>query len=97
MENVEIVNESDYKYFDSAYIVSVYAYSNEWFGVYANCEQDALDLVVDYLVSDNRTGFIYTPEEVLECEKDGFVDMFIVAGNECYSLDVEHLQIEQIK
>ena len=97
MENVEIVNDSDYQYFDSAYKVSVHNYDNQWYGVYANCEQDALDEVVDYLESQGKTGVFYTHEEVIECEKDGYVDMFITAGNHCHNLNAEHVQIHQVK
>ena len=97
MKNVEIINESDYQYFDSAYKVSIYNYDEKWFGVYASCEQSALDCVVDYLESQGKIGMFYTLEEVIECEKDGYVDMFITAGNHCHNLDAEHVQIQQVK
>lgn len=96
MENVEIVNNDDRQYFDNAYAVSIYNYDSMMYGVYANCEQDALDVVVDYLESEGKTGLFYDLDEVEEMEKDGYADMFVVAGNHCHHLDSSHIMIKEV-
>lgn len=97
MENVEVLNKDDFQYFDNAYKVSLHNYDNKWFGVYASCEQDALDIVVDHLEEKGLTGYFYNMQEREELEKDGHEDMFIVAGNHCHNLDAEHVFIESVK
>jgi hypothetical protein len=96
-EIMEIVNKDDFKYFDHAYKVSVHMYDNHYFGVYADCEQDALDRVVDYLEEKELTGYFYDQEEREELEKEGHEDIFIVAGNHCHNLDGTQIFIEQVK
>lgn len=97
MENVEVINKDDFKYFDGAYKVSIHMYDDKYFGVYADCEQDALDRVVDYLEETSRTGLFYDLQEVEEMEKEGYSDMFVVAGNHCHHLDASQIYISQVK
>lgn len=97
MENIEVINPEDHDFYDNAYKVSLHYYDNNWFGVFASCEQDALDIVVDYLEEKGLTGMFYTVEEVEEDERNGNCDNYFVAGNHCHYLDAEYTQIEQVR
>jgi hypothetical protein len=97
MENVEVINKNDFIFYENAFKVSIYNYSGSYYGVYASNEQHALDQVVDYLESLGKTGLFYDLNEVEEMEKEGYTDMFIVAGNHCHHLDADHVQIRQVK
>lgn len=95
MENIyEVINPDDHDFYDNAYKVSLNNYDNSFYGVFASCGQDALDMVVDYLEEKGLTGYFY---EIDEIEEDQDCDGYIVAGNHCHYLDAEHTHIEQVR
>lgn len=79
-------------YGDCYYRVSLHNYDETYYFVQANCPQDALDELVDYLQHEGQFGFFYTDAEWHDSEKgEG-----IVAGNQGWYLDPEHTHLEVI-
>ncbi len=98
IEFKKAINTNDRKYFNNLYKISLYNYSDNYYLVYANCEQDALDILVDHLEEIKENGHIYTYEQLLnygmtELEID---TNYVSCGNYCNYVSIEHLQIEQI-
>ena len=75
--------------------VSLNNYDNEWFVVYADYEQEALDLVVDFCESKNWTGH-FIDREVYEVMDEDERDLCVIAGNHGWFLDSEHTHIEEV-
>jgi len=94
-ENVEVVNPYDIKFYNKAYLVSLHNYDQHFFGVYANCEGDALDMVVDHLDKIGNDSYFYTLHDAMEYKRDG--DSFITAGNFSRWLDCEHIYIMEVE
>ncbi|AEZ50451.1 hypothetical protein F400_gp004 [Bacillus phage BCD7] len=81
IENVDFtfVNPNDIEYFDTSYIINYHNDKMDYI-VYANCEQDALDALIDFLVAREETGLLYTREIIEEWNDD--IDDYVSAGNE---------------
>lgn len=68
------VNTSDY--YDNHYIVMLYCgagYFMQPFDVYANCEQQALEIVVAYCDNNNLHGYLIDVEDVEDEEDDNYI------------------------
>ena len=70
------------------YYISLYNYNNEVYTVFAECEQDALDILVDYLEDVGNTAYFYSQSLWDEIYEDNIEP--IIAGNHCLLLDPSH-------
>ena len=96
-EAKKIINLNDRKYYDNIYKISLYNYSSNYNLVIANNEQSALDILVDYLEEKEEKEHLYSYTELIEEETEEEIEnRYIVAGNHCYYILSEHLQITQI-
>ena len=96
-EAKKIINLSDRRYFDNLYKISLYNYSSNYSLVIANNEQMALDILTDYLEEKDENGHLYTYTELIKEESEEEIESrYVVAGNHCYYILSEHLQITQI-
>ena len=98
IELKKAINLNDRKYSNNLYKISLYNYSSNYDLVYANCEQDALDILVDHLEEIKENGHIYTYEQLLnygmtELEID---NNYVSCGNYSHYVNVEHLNIIEI-
>ena len=93
----KVVNPNDSDYYDKVFKISLYNYDNIFFYILGNCEQDALDILIDLLESKGETGHL---NKIIELEKDyseeEIENSFVVAGNSCYYINSEHLFIKEI-
>lgn len=87
------VNLQDSETFETCYIIALNNYEAVFYYVWTDSgEQEALDILVDYLEERGETGYFYDQQEADMMEKfDGM--QFITAGNHCHKLDAEHTQI----
>ena len=98
INNKIIVNPEDKKYFDGVYSISLNNYDNTFFIVCADSTQDALDKVIDYCEDKSFTGYYITQSETEEegLTQEEIDSLFIVAGNHCLYVNVEHLHINKL-
>lgn len=92
---VNVINESDKKYFDKCYHITFSITNNitPTFEVFADDEQTALDTVIDTFDSGKNTeNNILFEVEVDENE----IDNYVVAGNYCRYIEVSSFNIIEV-
>jgi hypothetical protein len=91
----EIVNPNDYeeKFWKHNYLISLHN-AGEYL-VNADCEQDAIDYLIDYC-EEKYPGLIMSREEE---EEEEFLEEYIMGGNHGFYLNVpaHEMMIEEIK
>ena len=91
-EKRTIVNPDDSEQYDGkSFVVSLNNYSPFDYLAFAACEQDALDIVVDWLEGEGATGDFLDELEIKEHESNGLE--LITAGNHCHQLLPEHTHV----
>jgi hypothetical protein len=104
MNNVKMINELDCLVFTKTFRIGI-GYGSEWYGVHANCEQDALDILVDWFEENEYHGMYSTYAEVIEYHNDlddeeldeMVCSGYIVAGNHCHFLEADKIVISEIR
>jgi hypothetical protein len=89
---VEVVNP-DEGIWSNHYLIAI-----DYFKVYyviADCEQDALDILIDYCEERNYQGYFYTDEDLEEMTQEEQDDL-LIAGNHCRYISNDVLIIEQL-
>lgn len=97
-KNEIVVNLENAIYSDNVYEISLNNYDNTFFIVYANNTPESLDIVIDYCESKDLTGYFTTETEVVAMNytQSEIDSCFVVAGNHCLYVNVEHLQINKL-
>lgn len=74
MEDLIKVNTNDNNYYDRHYNVFLWCgcgYFLQGFDVYANCEEEALEIVVAYCDNNNLRAYLIDVNDITEEEEDG--------------------------
>jgi hypothetical protein len=104
LNNFEMVNELDCLVFDKTYRIGV-GYGSQLYHVHANCEQDALDILVDWFEEKEYYGMYSTYADIVEYHNDlndddefeEMLDNYIVAGNHCHYIESDKLFIQEVR
>ena len=63
----------------------------------ANHEQDAIDNIIDYLEEYQSEALLMSCDEMIEEEKDGFLDTYICGGNHGRYLNTLNVSIDEFE
>ena len=66
------------------------------FIVNANCAQEAIDCMIDYIEDKGPEGYLLSDDEIIELENDGYLDDYISGGNHGRYLSSYHIIIEKL-
>ena len=94
------VNEEEKQFYDKKYIVEIWSgagYELEQFEVYANCAEEALEIVVAY-AEDNVKCILFDITDVTEEEESGYIyiDGTMNGAKKPYYILAENLRIEEV-
>ena len=82
-------------FWNNIYLLLVTHYGFSYI-VNANCEQDALDYLIDYLEEEEHDALLMSTEEMIEAEEEGFLEEYPSGGNHGRYIYTHNLRIEQI-
>lgn len=94
------VNEEEKQFYENKYIVGIWSgagYELEQFEVYANCEEEALEIVVAY-AEENVKCILFGVADVTEEEESRYVyvDGTMNGATQPYYILAENLRIEKV-
>lgn len=93
----KIINPQDLDFADKIFKISLNNYNNAFYYIISDCEQDALDALVDYLESKRETGYLAQMSELINFYTEEEIEnSFITAGNHCFLINSEHLCIKEM-
>lgn len=102
-ENVKLINAEDKKYYNKMYYVSIWTGAGYWteqFKVYADYEEQALEIVVAY-AEENAKGLLFDVDEIDEEEIENglyiYIDATMNGATKPYYVLGENLVIKEIE
>ena len=96
MSDINYPNLNDYKekFWNYNYRI-LYTRQGIKFYVNADCLQDAIDYMIDYIELKKWDGLLLYDSDILELEKEGFLDEYIHGGNHGRYLSSYNIHIEK--
>lgn len=82
MSKLKVVNPDDKGFYSRIYRVQLGYYSSFDGVIFASCEQDAIDLLIDAHDNLDHTGWFMSDDELLELDDDE-KECLIYGGNYC--------------
>jgi hypothetical protein len=94
-DSINVINESDKKYYDKCYHITFSITNNitPTFEIFADCEQTALDILIDSFDTGENTENNILFDITID---DNDNDNYIVAGNYCRYIEVGSFNIVEI-
>jgi len=92
-----ILNAEDKGYYSRCYHIQLGYYLSFDGIIYASCEQDAIDILIDHYDNDEHTGWFMSDDELAELSEDE-EECLIYGGNYCkyMSFGYEQLRITEL-
>lgn len=82
MSKFKVLNPDDKSFYSRCYHVQLGYYLSFDGVIFASCEQDAIDLLIDAHDNSDHTGWFMSDNELLELDDDE-KECFIYGGNYC--------------